>query len=408
MKINCAYDELVPVRDLKPHPKNPNKHPAEQIERLAKILQYQGWRKPITVSNLSGCITAGHGRLLAAKLLGEKTVPVDYQDYKDTDQELADLSADNSIAAWAEIDMGMINAMIPDLGPDFDLELLGFEDLKLDPSELGNEGLTDPDEVPEVSESITKPGDLWQLGEHRLLCGDCTDKANIDRLMNGEKADMVFTDPPYNCNFDGKYDDVYKSTKGVNTIDKTKEWDSNFVVTEKALPNAIEVSSEKANYIIFTGWYPFWRYVFPFFHDKGNEWAAKPFIWCKKFAMSNVRGTSLANATEPAILAYRKGHKWNSKVGTENYDWKDFSSNEGGRSYEHPTAKPIALCTHLITFGDLGDTVLDPFLGSGSTLIACEKTGRKCYGMEIDPHYCDVIIKRWEDYTGGKAELESS
>jgi hypothetical protein len=133
MKVHCSYDKLVEVKKLKPHPKNRNQHPDEQIERLAKILDYQGWRYPIKVSKRSGFITSGHGRLLAAKKLGWKKVPVDIQEYIDDEQEYADVQADNAIASWAELDFAGLNDDLKDLGPDFDLELLGLKDFSLDP-----------------------------------------------------------------------------------------------------------------------------------------------------------------------------------------------------------------------------------------------------------------------------------
>lgn len=135
MRVECAYDRMVAVSELKPHPKNPNKHSKEQIERLAEILKYQGFRLPIKVSNLSGFITSGHGRLEAAKLNGWTEVPVDFQDYESTDQEYADLVADNAIASWAELDLSSINEGLSDLGPDFDINLLGIEDFVLEPAE---------------------------------------------------------------------------------------------------------------------------------------------------------------------------------------------------------------------------------------------------------------------------------
>lgn len=136
VEIKCAYDELVRVCDLKAHPKNRNKHPKEQIERLCEILKYQGWRKPIVVSNRSGFITAGHGRLAAAKLLKMKEVPVDFQDYESDEVEYADVTADNAVALWAELDLSAINLDLGDLGPDFDINMLGIKDFTLDPESI--------------------------------------------------------------------------------------------------------------------------------------------------------------------------------------------------------------------------------------------------------------------------------
>jgi DNA modification methylase len=287
-----------------------------------------------------------------------------------------------------------------------DLEWLGFE--------MEQEPEPDPgaqiDQAEELREQWgVESGQLWRLGDHRLICGDCTDAEIINILFDiefGTHFNLMLTDPPYNTNFDGKYDEVYTSTRDVNTIDETQEWDANFIITEKALPLHLKFGSVDANYYIFCGWYPFWRYVFPFFHDQGDKWAAKPFVWCKTFALSNVRQTSTANATEPVVMAYKKGHLYNANRGKENYDYIVMASNEGGRSSEHPTAKPLALFEHLMKMGSSEENVVfDPFLGSGTTLIACERLGRKCRAVEISPAYCAVAIQRWADMTGGEPEL---
>jgi DNA modification methylase len=406
MKINCEYSELLDTHKLVPHPRNANKHPERQIDILAKLIDFQGWRLPIIVSKRSGFVVAGHGRLEAAKKLGHEKVPVSYQDFESEAQEFAFLISDNKSSSLAEHDDAFMIEGIKDLGldVDFDLDLLALPDLVLHDIDPSKEEIED--EVPENVETRAKPGDLWKLGEHRLLCGDATNIQHVERLMGGQKFDLLLTDPPYNSNLDGRKDDVYTTTKSVNNIHETKKWDANFNVTESVLPNALLVSHLKSNYMVFPGWYPFWRYVFPFFMNLGDDWAAKPFIWCKKFAISNVRQSSFANATEPVIVAYRKGHFWNAKKGTENYDHILMASNEGGRSYDHPTSKPVALLQHLVEVAsDVNHLVLDLFGGSGSTLIACEKTNRKCFMMEIDPHYCSVILERWEKYSGKTAEL---
>ena len=400
--------ESVPIASLLPDPSNVRRHAAKNLDAIKGSLAKFGQQKPIVVGK-NNVVIAGNGTLEAAKLLGWPSIDV-VRTALEGSQATAFALADNRTGELAEWDAGGLSETLAALkAEDFDLSAIGFDadDLMSMIASVEPEGLTDPDAVPENVETRCKPGDLWTLGNHRLLCGDSTNVQHVERLMGGEKADMLLTDPPYNTNFDGKHDAVYKATSGVNTIHETKNWDAGFNVTDAALPNAIIYCHDKANFMVFTGWYPFWRYVFPFFHDMGIDWAAKPLIWCKKFALSNVRGTSTANATEPVVFAYRKGHNFYPKVGTENYDWFAFSSNEGGRSYEHPTSKPIALIQHLMEIGSKrDDAILDLFLGSGSTLIACEKTGRRCFGMEIDAHYCDVILKRWEDFTGKEAKLD--
>ena len=172
MQVRCLYDKLVPISDLVPNPKNRNTHPQDQIERLAEIMEYQGWRYPVKVSKQTGFVTAGHGRIEAAKKNGWTEVPVNFQDYESEEQELADLTADNAIASWAELDLAGLNADLGELGPDFNLDMLGIKDFVLEPADKG--GKCDEDEIPEHAPARTKPGDIYRLGQHRLMCGDST------------------------------------------------------------------------------------------------------------------------------------------------------------------------------------------------------------------------------------------
>jgi len=203
--FKCTYTTLLDISDerLKPNPKNNNRHTVLQIERLAKIIQFQGQRSSIVISNQSGFIVAGHARLEAMKELGWKQVAVDFQDFENEDQEYAHMTADNEIARWAELDFSLLNSEVPGLGPDFDIELLGLKNFEIEPLDKLNP-LVDPDEIPEAKETRCKPGDIWQLGEHRLFCGDATLITDVQVLMQSEVADMVWTDPPYNVAYEGK------------------------------------------------------------------------------------------------------------------------------------------------------------------------------------------------------------
>lgn len=217
--IHCTFDKLVEIEALRPHPKNRNKHPKDQIERLAQILRYQGFRYPVKVSNLSGFVTSGHGRIEAARENGWTHVPVNFQDYKDEAQEYADLQADNAIASWAELDLSGINGDIGDFGPDFDIDLLGIKNFSI---EVADPGHDEADDVPGPPvEPVTKRGDLYLLGKHRLLCGDSTSIDDVVKLMGGELADMVWTDPPYNVAYEGK-------TKDAMTIENDSMDDEKF------------------------------------------------------------------------------------------------------------------------------------------------------------------------------------
>lgn len=379
MVIHCKYDELISKTQLKPHPKNRNKHPPEQIARLAQILKYQGWRYPVKVSRLSGFITSGHGRIEAAWLNGWDKVPVNYQDYEDETQEIADVNSDNAIALWAELDMAGINADIVELGPDFDIDLLGIKDFVLDVSEK-HEG--DEDAVPEVPKiARTKRGELWILGDHRLLCGDATDSADVARLMDGEKADMVFTDPPYGIKVaisDGKKHgksiakrNFFRPIIGDESTDSAK----------RAIAMCRDIPIQ-----IFWG---------------GNYYAESLppsscwLVWDKVTGENDFADAELAWTNQDSAVRIFK-HQWNGMM----------KASERGEARVHPTQKPIILAEWC--FDNYGNpkSVLDLFLGSGSTLIACEKTQRRCFGMEIDPLYCDVILDRWTKYSGKTAVRE--
>ena len=221
MNFKCVYKELVSVKDLRPHPKNTNKHTKEQIDRLAKLIEYQGQRSSLVVSTRSGFLVKGHATLQAIKKLKWEKAAVDYQDFDSDDQELAYLTSDNAIASWASLDMGMINDQLKDLGPDFDIEWLGLESFGLDGPEVEH---CDPDDAPEPkADARTVLGDLYELGGHRLLCGDSTSIDEVEKLMGGQKADMVFTDPPYNVASDSinLAKNVSKSMKDLSEA----EWD---------------------------------------------------------------------------------------------------------------------------------------------------------------------------------------
>ncbi|MGB1290545.1 MAG: DNA modification methylase [Pseudoalteromonas sp.] len=359
-RFKCAHNQTLEVEELVPHPNNPNNHPERQIELLAKIIKYQGQRAPIVVSKRSGFITKGHARLAALKLLGWEHAAVDEQEYKSEAMEWADIVADNKIAELAEHDdkLAISNAEKLEIK---DFELLGM-DLPietLDPK-------ADEDAVPEPpKEPITKRGDVWLLGNHRVMCGDSTMIDDVEKLMKGAKADMVFTDPPYGMNYSGRGKET--SNKILNdNIDPTDFYNIGQDITERYIWGRVE---NYKNLLIEPRDTIIWR--------KNN------------FGMG--RG-------------YRGQYECCFYYGDFNGSDSDVWDVKKDHKYEHPTQKPVELCERAIKNSN-PKTVIDYFLGSGSTLIACEKTSRKCYGMELDEHYCDVIVKRWEDYTGKKAEL---
>lgn len=391
MKIECAYDELVDLHKLQPNPINPNKHPEKQIKMLAKIIDYQGQRSPIVVSNRSGFITKGHGRLEAIKQLGWTSAAVDFQDYESEAQEYADIIADNKIAELAQHDDGMMISSLKELEMlDMDLELLGLDDFEI-PLETDQAKEAIEDDVPTDVDTRCKPGDLWILGEHRLLCGDSTNIQHVERLMGGEKADMVFTDPPYGINEKGdrgqrfgkdsilQKGEVYKDFKDDSIQYAIDAWN---ICDSLKIPRQIWWG---ANYYCHS-------------IPQTNNWI----IWDKRV---EDKQTDLNSDAE---LAWVKS-KWSS-VRIFRHLWKGLiKQSERSEKRVHPTQKPIALAEWCFDYyKDSFKNVLDLFGGSGSTLIACEKTNRKCFMMELDPHYCDVILTRWEKYSGKTATLSKA
>ena len=408
MKVQCAHGTMRKLEDLKPHPKNPNQHPERQIDLLAKILKKTGWRSPIIVSRRSGFVTKGHGRLMAARRAGFSQVPVDEQDYLDDAEELADMIADNEIAELAEMDIDLRGSVLSDLeSMDYPLELVSFAD-GLEPEEVF-EGLVDEDEVPEPPEEpVTKPGDLWQLGDHRLLCGDSTSADDVARLMDGEKANIMVTDPPYNVEYEGNYiqsgrilkkeQKVWSGGIANDNLSNFGEWlASAFAASDAAIDTGAAI------YV----WHPSGE-------DGRHFWAAWPYdlwhfqvdlIWNKTSLI--ISRWDYKPQHEPCMYGWKgKNRSW---IGPNNEPtvW-DIPRQQGasGETREHPTQKPTECMARAIR--NHKGSAFDPFLGSGTTLIACEQLNRKCYGMEIEPAYCDVIVKRWEDFTGKKAELIKS
>lgn len=404
MTINCAYTELVDLHKLVENPKNPNKHPDRQIAMLAKIIDYQGQRSPIVVSRRSGFITKGHGRLMAIRKLGWDKCAVDYQTYEDEAQEYADMVADNKIAELAEHDDKFMTDIILAEFPDIDLELLGLDDFKL---EVPFEGKTDEDAVPDDVPARAKLGDIYQLGNHRLMCGDSTDKDTVEQLMNGEKADIVYTDPPYGIDLDTDYKSMGKNWISNRTgltqqtayrkiEGDSKDFDPSFIM------NNFEYCKE---ILIWGG-----DHFYPRLPDKGS-WI----VWDKRrsdnFEVKETVDNLFGSHFE--VLWSRQKHRreiirlYRVFGASEGSSGEKPSANVVNQQHFHPTQKPVPL--HEKIFERIaGTNVVDLFGGSGSTLIACEKTNRKCFMMELDPHYVDVIVKRWEDYTGRKAELISS
>lgn len=405
IKIHCKHDELVNPKQLKNHPKNRNKHGQDQIERLAELYKYHGIRHPIIVSNLSKCIVAGHGRKLAAIRAGVKEVPIVYQDFDSTEAEYAFLQADNAIALWAELDLAGINEDVGDLGPDFDINMLGIQDFTIDVADKYED--QDLDEVPEEVEPIAKLGQIYKLGNHRLMCGDSTDEATVSLLMNGEKADMIFTDPPYGMFLDADY----TSLDGLSPAGKS------FLGTKggKKHRQVIGDSEDFKKELITTVFenFSYCKEIFLFGADYYSEFLEKKndgcwIVWDKRSNEDSdikkvLSSDRLIGSSFELCWSKQKHKREIARVRNGIFGVK----NESGSSKTvHPTQKPFQLVQWFFDkWGKENQKIVDLYGGSGSTLIACEKTNRKCFMMELDPHYIDVIIARWEKMTGQKAEL---
>ncbi len=394
--VFCAYDEIVNIENINPNPKNPNTHPDEQVRLLAEVILKTGVRAPITVSKLSGLIVKGHGRLEAAKVAGLKQFPVEYQHFDNAEEEMSALLADNKIAELAEID----NEKLKEIFNDFDFEDLlttGYsEDEYKEITEVFEETelLGDPDEVPEEVVTRCKKGDIWQLGNHRLMCGDSTSVEDVKKLMGGVKVDLLLTDPPYNVAYEGK-------TKDKLTIQNDKMNNDNFrefLIDAFSCANA--VMKEGAVFYI-------WHADSEGYNFRGAcfdiGWTVRQcLIWNKNTMVLGRQDYQWKH--EPCLYGWKEGasHLWASdRKQTTVIDF-----NKPARNGEHPTMKPVGLFDYQIQNNTKGgDVVLDLFGGSGTTLIACEQNKRIAYLMELDEHYCDVIITRWEALTGKKAVL---
>ncbi len=397
--VLCAHDELVPIERVTGNPRNPNTHPASQIELLAKIISAQGWRAPITVSTRSGFVVRGHGRLEAARVLKLEQVPVDWQDYESEAAEWADLIADNRIAELAAPDLPMLKDLLSDLDTgEFDMDLTGFEHSELEllftaaPS-AGPEVIED--EAPEPPEDpVTKAGDLWMLGNHRLLCGDATSSDDVKGLMADRDADMVFTDPPWNVAIGLDSNPRHRQRPGLKN-DNLSPQDFHDFLGMVALQIAAFAKGDVYCVLGASEW-PSLDFAL---RGAGLHWSATV-IWVKD---TFVLGRSKYHRRYEPIW-----YGWPKKGASTFCDRRDLDDvweiPRPRRSEEHPTMKPVALVARALDHSSkTGDCVLDLFLGSGTTLIAAEQLGRVCYGLELDPAYCDVIVKRWETFTGKEA-----
>lgn len=395
------------IDKLVPYARNSRTHSDEQINQIAASIKEWGWTTPVLVDE-DGGIIAGHGRTLAAQKLKMKEIPVVVAKGWSDAKKRAYVIADNKLALNAGWDNEMLSLELGELGElGFDLDLTGFtpeEIAALMPIEI-TEGLTDEDEVPDApADPITKLGDIWILGNHRLMCGDSTSIDDVDKLMDGQKADMVFTDPPYNIAFSGTMSSTSKDgilqnyvTENAKhrPIENDKKSESEFYDFISEVLSIIQIKCNGAWYILF-GSANLHELLRPI-TDIGMKYKSIV-IWVKN--QSPMGGGAYRKKYEPIVYGNFSGEFY-GKPYAEDDVW-EFDRTK--KNDLHPTMKPVELVKNALRHGSkTGDLVLDLFGGSGSTMIASEEIGRKSCLMEIDPKYCDVIVKRWENFTGKKA-----
>lgn len=378
----------IALKDLKPYENNPRKND-DAVKYVAESIKEFGFKVPIVIDK-NNVIVAGHTRYKAAKKLKMSEVPCIIADDLTDEQIKAFRLADNKVAEKAEWDFDLLNAELDDI-IDLDMELFGFEDALQDDAE---EAVEDEFEVELPAEPKSKLGDIYQLGNNRLMCGDSTVLEDVEKLMGGEQADMLLTDPPYNVNYEGKTKDKLKIKNDQMGNDNFRQF-----LTD-AFSNADMVMKPGAVFYIWhadSEGYNFRGACF----DAG--WTVRQcLIWDKNSMVMGRQDYQWKH--EPCLYGWKEGagHLWASdrkQTTVINFD-------KPTRNDMHPTMKPIPLFDYQIKNNTKGgDVVLDLFGGSGTTIMACEQNGRRGYSMEYDPRYVDVIVDRWEKFTGAKAVL---
>ena len=385
---------LADINDLIPYIRNARTHSESQIAQIAASIKEFGFLSPILIAE-DNTILAGHGRLAAARKLGLKQVPCVKESHLTETQRRAYIIADNKLSLNAGWDEDILAIELSELqGADFDLDLLGFDESEL--ASIFEDDKEVEDDDFDVEEELNKPcfskaGDIWTLGRHRLICGDSTKEETYKRLMDGKRANLVVTDPPYNVNYEGSAGKIKN-----DNMDNDKFY--NFLLD--AFSNMEKVMADDASIYVFhadTEGLNFRKA----FNDAGF-YLSGCCIWKKP---SLVLGRSPYQwQHEPCLYGWKKKgkHQWYS--GRKETTIWEFEKSK--KNADHPTMKPIALLAYPITNSSMSNTlILDPFGGSGSTLIACEQTDRSCYTIELDEKFCDVIVKRYIEQVGTNKDV---
>ncbi|MBR1653650.1 MAG: site-specific DNA-methyltransferase [Clostridia bacterium] len=375
--------EYVDIDSIKPYEKNAKLHPQEQIEQIKKSIEQFGMDDPIGIWKDE--IVEGHGRLIACKELEYTEVPIIRLDHLTDEERKAYTLAHNKLTMNSDFDINILNDELMNSFDTIDMSDFGF-DIDFDTEE---ETEVIEDEVPDVPEEPkAKLGDIYQLGNHRLMCGDSTKEEDVNKLMNGVKADMVFTDPPYGMNLDTDYSKMEGNGRKGKTYSKVIGDNEDFK------DDLIKTVFDNFNYCneIFLWGVDYYFDLIPDFKE-GNL-----IVWDKTLQTNGDAGYN----SEFELLWTKNQHKKE----VIHFNWFRYFglSAQDMKTREHPTQKPLQVITPFIDkYSKENDLIVDIYGGSGSTLIACEQLNRKCYMMELDPHYIDVIIQRWENFTGEKA-----
>lgn len=412
--IRALRVETMPASALEPYARNPRRHTKQQVRQIARSIETFGWTNPILVDG-SGGVIAGHGRLEAAKLLGIKRVPTIRLADMTAAQIRAYVIADNrlaELASWDDELLAIELQALSEIDLDFDIEITGFATAEIDTLIAGlngNEAEDDADRLPAVEDamsSITRPGDLWLLGRHRLLCADATKADSYARLMEGETARMVFTDPPYNVPIDGHVCGLGSVKHAEFAMASGEMTDAEFIAfLQTVLGHMAGVSADGAIHFVCMDW----RHLLELL-TAGREVYSdlkNLCVWNK----TNGGMGSLYRSKHEMVAVFKAGdapHINNVELGahgryrTNVWDYAGINTFRADRDSDlamHPTVKPVALVEDaILDCSRRGDVVLDVFSGSGTTLIAAERSGRRGFGMELEPKYVDATLRRFRDF----------
>lgn len=411
------------VSDLKPYPSNARTHSNRQIRQIAASIKEFGFLNPVLVDS-DGQIIAGHGRVEAAKLLGRESVPTIRLEHLNDAQKRAYIIADNrlaELAGWDQEILAIELQALTNIDVDFDVEVTGFEMPEIDLliGDLAGDEPDAADDVPDINNDdppVSRPGDLWWLGEHRLLCGDATKMASFDALLGRRRAQMVFTDPPYNVPVDRhvcglgsvRHEDFAMASGEMSEAEFT-------AFLERVLSNLTRFSIDGSVHYVFMDW----RHMAELLAAGKAVYSdlLNLCVWNK----SNGGMGSLYRSKHELIFVFKNGtkpHINNVRLGrhgrnrTNVWDYAGVNSLKADRMEElamHPTVKPVALVADaMLDCSERRGVVLDPFCGSGTTIMAAERVGRRAFAMELEPRYVDVAVQRWQAYTGDSAVHDSS